>query len=300
MGCVNGSESAVVHYAAAMGRISNTIQLAKSSWQVLRADKELVALPVLSLVATMITAFSFLIPIAFTSPEGQSAVDSAATVEYILLGLMYLSLAFITIFFNTALVGAAMERMNGGDPTINGAIRGAMSRIHRILPWAIVSATVSVILNAIERSDNPLARIASSIAGVAWSLMTFLVVPVLVVEEVGVIDAVKRSGTLFKRTWGENVAAQVGFGLLGFLVALPAILVAVGGFFLGAAIGIFLVIVAMLWILGSAMVISALSGVFQAALYRYAAGLDTPSEFGSLDTAFAQSNRGLRGGFAGL
>ncbi|HSG79634.1 MAG TPA: DUF6159 family protein [Acidimicrobiia bacterium] len=283
-----------------MGRISNTITLAKASWQVLKADKELVALPVISLVATLIVAFSFLAPIAFATGGQEFAAESMGTGDYILLGLMYVSLAFVTIFFNAALVSAAMERMDGGDPTIGSAIRGALGRIHRILPWAIVSATVSVILRALEERAGTLGRIVIGIIGVAWSLVTFLVVPVLVVENVGVTDAVKRSGALFKKTWGENVAAQVGFGLLGFLVVLPAILIAAGAFYIGETIGLLVLVLAVVWILGASMVIAALNGVFQAALYRYAAGLETPSAFGSLEATFApKAGRGIRGGFAG-
>ena len=116
-----------------MGRIANTIELAKASWQVLKADKELVLLPAISFVATLVVAFSFLIPIAFTTPAGTSAAENAGTVEYILLFLMYVSLAFVTIFFNTALVSAAMERMDGGDPTVRSAINGALRRVTRIL-----------------------------------------------------------------------------------------------------------------------------------------------------------------------
>ena len=88
------------------------------------------------------------------------------------------------------------------------------------------------------------------------------------VENVGVTDAVKRSGALFKKTWGENVAAQVGFGLLGFLVVLPAILIAAGAFYIGETIGLLVLVLAVVWILGASMVIAALNGVFQAALYR--------------------------------
>jgi hypothetical protein len=283
-----------------MGRISNTIQLAKASWQVLKADKELVALPVISLVATLIVAFSFLAPIAFTTGGQEFAAENLGAADYVLLGLMYVSLAFVTIFFNTALVSAAMERMDGGDPTIGSAIRGALGRVHRILPWAIVSATVSVILRTLEQRAGTLGRIVIGLVGVAWSLVTFLVVPTLVVENVGVVDAVKRSGSLFKKTWGENVAAQVGFGLLGFLVVLPAIAIAAGAFFIGETIGLLVLVLAVIWILGASMVIAALNGVFQAALYRYAAGLETPGAFGSLGTAFAaKSGGGIRGGFAG-
>jgi hypothetical protein len=277
-----------------MGRISRTFELAKASWAVLKQDKELVALPVLSLLATLAVAATFLIPIISGGDAG--ALEDAGTGEYVLMGIAYVVLAFITIFFNAALVHAANERMEGGDPTLGSALAGAMSRVHRILPWAIVSATVSIILQAIEERAGALGRIISGIAGLAWSLVTFLVLPVLVIEDVGVVEGVKRSGSMFKRTWGENVAAQVGFGLLGLLAALPAVLLVFAGFAMGEVAGVAMVVLAVAWILLVTMVISALSGIFQTALYRYANG-KSAGAFGAdeLEQAFAAKRSGGSG-----
>jgi len=285
-----------------MTRISRTIELAKASWQVLKADKELLLLPVLSLVATIVVALTFLAPILLSGDA--VALEDPGPVGYVLLFVAYVTLAFITIFFNAALVHAANERLDGGDPTLGSAIRGALMRVGRILPWAIVSATVSIVLRAIEERAGAVGRIVSAIAGVAWSLVTFLVIPVLVIEGIGVGDAVKRSGALFKKTWGENVAAQVGFGLIGFLAMLPAILVVGGAAAAGGAIAVIGVGVAVVWVLGVVMVLSALNGIFQTALYRHAAGIASgtgPFGEGELQAAF-QPKRGGTGftrGFAG-
>ena len=285
-----------------MSRISRTIQLAKSSWQVLKADKELLLLPVLSLVATILVAATFLAPILLAGDA--VALEDPGPVGYVLLFAAYVTLAFITIFFNAALVHAANERLDGGDPTLGSAIRGALMRVGRILPWAIVSATVSIVLRAIEERAGAIGRIVSAIAGVAWSLVTFLVIPVLVIEGVGVGEAVKRSGSLFKKTWGENVAAQVGFGLIGFLAMLPAFLIVAGAIAAGGAIAVIGIGVAVVWVLAVVMVLSALNGIFQTALYRHAAGVEAgsgPFGAGELQAAF-QPKRGGSGiirGFAG-
>lgn len=196
---------------------------------------------------------------------------------------------------------AANERMDGGDPTIGSALRGAALRVGGILPWALVSATISIILRALEERGGMFGRIAAGLAGIAWSLVTFLVIPVLVIEEIGVRDAIKRSGSLFKKTWGENVAAQVGFGILGFIAILPAALVIGLGVAAGGTVGLVLIFAAVAYGLTAAMVLSALNGVFQTALYRYAAGVDSGSfAGGELATAFApKATRGFRGGIAG-
>lgn len=280
-----------------MGRISRTIELAKASWRVLNADKELLLLPVLSFIATLAVAASFLAPILLAG-EG-TTVEDPGTIGYVLLFVAYVVLAYITIFFNAALVHAANERLEGGDPTLGSALRGAALRAGRILPWAIVSATVSIILRAIEERGGTFGRIASGIAGIAWALVTFLVIPVLVIENIGVMDAIKRSGSLFKRTWGENVAAQVGFGLLGFLAVLPAALVAGAGISAGGAIAFVAITVAVVWALLVAMVLSALNGIFQTALYRYAAGLDGGGAFSRQELQAAFAPKAGRSGFGG-
>ncbi len=270
-----------------MGKIGRTIELARISWQVLRADKELLLLPVLSFLTSAVVAATFVVPTLLV-------VDPESPITYVVGFVAYVALAYVTVFFNVALVSAADERLQGGDPTLGSALRGATQRAGRILPWAVVSATVSVLLRTLEERGGIFGRIASTIAGIAWALVTFLVVPVLVFEDVGVGDAIRRSGQLFKRTWGENVAAQVGFGLLGVLAALPAVLVialapATGS---GAAVGIS-VGAAVLWMVAVAVVLSALNAVFQTALYRYAAGGAALGPFtaGMMGSAFAPKRR---------
>ncbi len=271
-----------------MGRIRRTIELARSSAEVLKADKELLALPVMSTVASLIAIATFVVPLFFLGdgPSGDEGIGF-----YLVNLILYAILSFITIFFNTALVHAANERLTGGDPTIGSALAGAAKHLPQIIPWALVSATVSLILRSLEERGGVFGSIASSIAGVAWQVVTFLVIPVYVIEGVGVVDAVKRSGQLFKRTWGENLAAQVGFGLISFLLIIPAIAIVVLAVVSGSgaviAIGITLA-----FVYGAivTIVMSALNVVFQTALYHHAAQDGVPGGYfgdGQLHAAFA-------------
>lgn len=239
------------------------MQLARASWQVLKADKELIALPVLSLLSTLVVAASFVVPLIWM---GQEAGDEPGW-ETLALGFVaYLVVAYITIFFGAALVHAANERLDGGDPTVRSALRGAASRAGRLFPWALLSATVSALLRALEERAGTLGRVISGVAGLAWSVVTFLVVPILVMEDLRVGDAVRRSTALFKGTWGENVAARVGFGLLGFVAVLPGIAAIAAAVAVGDPVNPLLLTLGVAWILAVAMVLSALSGIFQTAL----------------------------------
>ncbi|MFO7779368.1 MAG: DUF6159 family protein [Nitriliruptoraceae bacterium] len=258
-----------------MEKLRNTLSLARSSWSVLQADKELLLLPLLSGIASAIVAASLLVPLVLTGGADQEPT----TLGYVLLFVMYVVLAYVTIFFNAALVAGAHERLHGGDPTVASALRAAASHAGRILPWAIVSATVSVVLQVVQQRGGLAGRGVAGIAGLAWSLITFLVIPVIVIEGLGVGDAVKRSSALFKQTWGENVAARVGFGLLGFLLALPAVLLVVVGFAAGTVGGGIAIAVAVVWLLAVTLVMASLNSIFQTALYLYAAEREVPSGY---------------------
>src|SRR5581483_11173043 len=107
--------------------------------------------------------------------------------------------------------------------------RAAMARLPQIFAWALVSATVGVLLKVIENAHERVGAIIADLLGLAWSIMTFFVVPVLVVERVGPVDAVKRSISLLRETWGEALVGRAGLGFILFLLALPLILVAIVG-----------------------------------------------------------------------
>lgn len=272
-----------------MGRISRTLTLARSSWDVLKADKELALLPVISMVASLVVAATFIVPMIVTA-DNLTNFEPTNT-QIVVFFVMYFVLAYITIFFNAALVHGANERLSGGDPTLRSAIRGAMSRALAILPWALLSATVSLILKAIEERAGIVGRIVVGLVGLAWTLVTFLVIPILVIEGVGVGEAIKRSADMFKRTWGENVVANVGFGLLGFLGSIPGVAL----IFLGInAANLIPIVLGVVWLLVVGVVIATMTGIYQTALYRYAATGSAGAQFDN--AALAGSFRPKHGG----
>ncbi len=244
--------------------------LAKASWEVLKADKELMLLPVISTAAAVITVATFFIPVLIAGEGGAS---------FLVLVALYFVLAYITIFFNSALISAARERLEGGDPTVGSALRGAASRAVRILPWALISAVVSMILKTIKKPTGFLGRIALRKVGLAWGVVTFLVLPIIVIEGVGAREAIKRSLNLLRSTWGEHLVAQVGFRIIGFLAILPGLVLIALGVTVGGPATMPLIGVSVLWMALVAVVISAILGIFQAALYHFAAEGEAPSGY---------------------
>jgi Family of unknown function (DUF6159) len=284
-----------------MGRFQNSIALAKSSWQVLRDDKQLTLLPLFSLLTTLAVALVVMLPIGLIARNGSGGYSGSKPLVWVLGFIGAVALTYIVVFFNAALVFAANSRFQGESVTVSEAVHAAASRSHVLLPWAIVSATVSIVLRAIEQRGGILGRIVGGLAGVAWSVVTFLVLPVLVFEGIGPIAAVKRSGELFKRTWGENLMTNAGIGLVGLAAvlvgAVPLLLfLAVGG-----PVAVVGIVAFVLWCVAVMLVSSALTGIFQVALYRFATGTPVPGfEPAQLQGSFRDRGKGRgRGLFGG-
>jgi hypothetical protein len=258
-------------------RLSRSWHLVKASAAVLSADKELLVFPLVSGLASLLVLATFAVPALLAGVVDQAigGDEGARVLGGIVAFLFYVVQYSVVIFFNTALVGAAMIRLRGGDPTVADGLRVAMSRIGPILGWAVVSATVGMLLKTLSQQKG-VARIVSTLLGAAWGVMTFLVVPVLVVEGVGPIEAVKRSTAHLKRTWGEQLAGNMGMGAAFGLIAFGVILASIGGFFVAAAVdsGVLALLVLAITVLALivlGLVSSALTGIYAAALYRYAA-----------------------------
>ncbi|HMH67849.1 MAG TPA: DUF6159 family protein [Pinirhizobacter sp.] len=261
-----------------MGKFARSWALMKASASVLRSDKELMVFPLFSAMASLVVIASFALPIIFGSMHGEQFDHRRMEpIQYVLMGAFYLVQYTIIIFFNTALIGAAMIRLDGGNPTVADGFRIAWSRIGTILGYALIAATVGVFLRALQQRLGFIGRIIAGFLGLGWTVATFLVVPVLAHEGLGPFKALKRSVQLLRGTWGENLIGNVGlgvvFGLGTFLVMLCGAGLIVGAAFTGSVT----LIVAAVVVLVIAMVLlglvqAALHGIYSAALYRYSNG----------------------------
>tara|TARA_Y100000758_G_scaffold257374_1_gene194620 strand:+ start:1462 stop:2292 length:831 start_codon:yes stop_codon:yes gene_type:complete len=268
-----------------MGRFSNTIALAKVSWRVLRKDRELLLIPIFSFLASIAVLALIWLPtlsaIDTSALAGESEDPGAVLLVVGIITAMALSI--ISVFFNGALVAGAHERLSGGDPTVRSAVGRAFSRLPGLLPWAILTGTVGLILQAARERAGWLGRFVVNMVGMAWQTATFLVVPAIVIDDHGAVSGLKASAALLKRTWGENIAARVGFGLLGFVAIIPAVLVVAATGALGGAALVLGILVAVPYLALVVVVLTALNAVFQTALYLYATT-------GSVPTGFDDSN----------
>jgi len=256
-------------------KISRSWTLVKASAAVLQEDRKLLVYPALSALCTVIVAASFLVPAAFAGVFTRQMSGHFTPGRIVLLFAFYLVQYFIIIFFNSALVAAALIRLRGGEPTLADGFNAAKARLPAILGYAAISATVGMVLRSLQERAGFLGRWVVGLIGLAWSLATFLVVPILVNSDVGPVDAIKRSVELLKRTWGENLIGNAGigvvFGLLSVVVILLGVFLVIPAISSHSAVAIGVVIALLvLTVILLALVQTALQGIYAAAIYRYA------------------------------
>ena len=207
-----------------MERIKRSWALVKASVEVLKLDKELLIFPLISSIVMIFITLTFLIPTLVGNVLDTIFDTGMPVFGYMVLFLFYLVQYTVVFYNNTALVGAAMIRLRGGDPTVRDGYKIANQRIVPILGWALISATVGLILNMIsgnsENKRRGLGGLIASILGAAWNVLTFLVVPVLAVEGLGPIKAIQRSWELLKRSWGEQISGTLSIGLIFGLIGI--------------------------------------------------------------------------------
>jgi hypothetical protein len=271
------------------GKFARSWGLMKASAAVLRSDKALLAFPLLSGLCSLVVAASFLLPVALMAIAGDGhAFDRErwTPATWLLMFAFYLVQYFVIVFFNTALAGCALRHLRGEPTRFSEGLALARSRWASILGYALIAATVGLVLRALQERLGLLGRLVVGLLGLAWTVATFLVVPVLASQDVGPVDAVKRSVELLKRTWGENLIGNVGlgaaFGLVTFVAMLLGALLIGGAVVLHSlpAVVIAVVVVVVALVLLS-LVQASLQGIYAAALYRYAEGGEAGAGFES-------------------
>ncbi|MFV1989558.1 MAG: DUF6159 family protein [Acidimicrobiales bacterium] len=258
-----------------MGRIANAWNLTKISWGVLKQDKELLAFPVFGALAGLLAilfglGFALLAGLRFR--EETIDVPPGAAVALIVAVAIA---TYLTIYFKAALVAGAGQRLKGGDPTIKSSIRQVTPHLVSLIAFAGIVLVAKTIV-AWLRDQGFIGRIIAGLFDAMFTVATFLTLPVILEENVGGVEGVKRSIKLLKRSWGENVASQFGFGIISLILIMGGLLATAA---LGAVASVFgtpaiaaVAVLGVAWVLVVVTGMAALTGIFQMALYMYAVG----------------------------
>lgn len=281
-----------------MGRIATGWGLTKQSWAVLKNDRSLVIFPILSAVFATIAVVVIMVPAVFADAIVQggsdnqegiiAAIGAAATI--------YVS-TFFAIFFNVALAACAVRSLRGEDTKVSEGISAATRQLGPILGWTLVAGTVGLILRVLEDRLPLLGQIAVWIAGAAWSVATFFVIPVIAMEGTGPFASLKRSAQVVKSKWGEGATGQAAISAATGLIVFGIVFVVGGIAFALVAINLQPVAIAVGAVAVAAVIVvavisSALSSIFRVAVYQFAATGQTPAGF---DPQLVQSAFGVRG-----
>jgi hypothetical protein len=256
-----------------MGRFARSWVLIKSSWAVLKQDKELMILPLVSGLALMAIAASFVFGMGLIDTDTELVTPKNLLPMFAFYVISYT----VGFYFQAALVAGALQRLAGGNPTLGSSLGAANRRLGAIAMWGVFAGTVGMLLRVVQERSEIVGKILVGLVGVAWSLATFFMVPILVMENEPVGASFKRSWALFKKTWGETVIGNGGISLISFLAFLAVGLVVYLLAMMG--LGLLAVIVAVVGFLGLPLVTSTLSGIYLAALYRFATTGDVAEGF---------------------
>lgn len=272
-----------------MSRIARSFQLVGQSYRVLMQDKELMLLPLMSGFVIAVVGVSFFF--GFSIDPSRFDAHHRDWQTWLPVFLFYVATYAIGIFFQAAVIAGATERMRGGNPTVGSALRTAAGRMGQILMWAVVAATVGMLLRALRDRAGFVGRIIAGIAGAAWSLATFFVVPVLVLEHASIGESLSRSVAMFKRTWGETFVGGVNLGVAAVVAWVT--LIALVGLSAWAGLGILALAIGVVGAVTLMIFFSALQGVFVASLYQYASGGEAAAGFDrdALAQAFVPKRR---------
>src|SRR5438309_10466728 len=249
----------------------------RESLQVLAKDKEILIFPLLSGIVTIV-AFLSIVFAGVTSGVFEH-FDKHDPLNYAVAFVWYFISWFIVLFFNVAVIHCASIRLRGGDPTVADGFRASMQHIGRIAAWALVSATVGVILRFLADRANVIGKIIVGLLGAAWSIATYFIVPVMIFEKRSLRDSVKQSTQLIAKTWGESLVAAGGIGLFIMLLAVAGLILPIAAFFISPTAALIALAILVVYWIGLSVMSAALSGIFRTALYLYATEGRTPEGF---------------------
>ena len=266
-----------------IGRLKIGIAMARESGRVLRSHPKLLAFPLLggfsgaAFIATLLGGFYVMGPF----------LQNPAPAMYATLFVAYLLETFLASFFTAALVAATRTVFNGNEPSIRSALANAWQRKLPLLAWSIVAAIIGVIIRLAESENNILAQIVAGIFAVAWSVMTFFIIPVIVFRDPSVTEMFKRSARTFKDTWGESIGALGTIDVVTFLLVLAGIVLGGLTFVVTTGLGTGQLLATLL-IGGTAVSVGllvgkALSGIARTALYVYATQNTALERFDDID-----------------
>lgn len=270
----------------------------------LRRNAALLLFPIISVLVVGVVSLVLLAPFGMQLIRDAEAGTEPGQIGPFTIALLVICLiadAFVVVFFNGALMSEALVVVRGGHASVGHGLGVAARRAPQILAWGLVTATVGLVLSALRDKGGIGGALLSFIGGLAWGIATVFVLPVVIVEGLYPIGAMKRSVAILRSLFGPDAALggmrkAWGYGVGYLVVVFGGIVLAIALIVLGSAaqnvaVTVPAIIGAVLVFGIVAIVSSALGAMVSAVLYVYAVDHTTPPE---VDGAVLQSGFAAR------
>lgn len=197
---------------------------------------------------------------------------------YLGLFLLYAALVFVMSLCSAAIIARAKVSLSMLTPPPEDDVP-PLARIPALLLYSLIASSLGLILRIVETPALRLCFFQARLIRLNWSLNAVLSIPLIVYEDVGAIESLRKSSQLLKRVWGRQLYPGYAFGAVFFILG------ALGLIPLWAAVHLHpdawspaLFALFIYWIcLG--VIRSVLEAVFQAALYRFARSNEIARDF---------------------
>lgn len=267
-----------------VGRLKAGWLLFKESFRFMWADREMLWLPIIAGLANILLVGAIVALIVLASVSIPEAVFEKYPVEYVFIFLLYLAGAFTLSLSQAAVAHFVFVRAHGGDATLMEALKKAFSHWGGLLIWSAITSTVGLVLRAIFERSQLLGKLVAALIGAAWGVLTYFVVPAIVIDQKGPFSSIKKSGLVFKETWGEALVSNISFGVLFMLAHLAALFTAFGVIIFGVIVELMPIVLLglaliILWVVVFSLVSSSISAVLRTLLYIYATEGTVPANF---------------------
>lgn len=282
-----------------MDKFSRSWEITKLTFSIIKKDKTMLLFPLLSSIFSILFVLALIVPAIFL-PFLTNGVVNEVTV-FAILFVLYFGLAFLATFFNVCVVYYTKETFANKEVTFSNTLGFAFSNIGLIAAWALVSATVSVLIRVLENATRRMGGIGQIIsrmilagAAMGWAIATVFVIPSIVYDKKTPFAAIKQSVGVLRKTWGESLIRYVGLGMIQGLITILGgallLFLAFISFTISITLGIIMLVVFVLFLVVVSLVFQIANDVFNTALFEFAQTGKVPSGYDqkSLQDAFAQ------------
>ena len=215
-----------------MQSISRGFSFLKQSWQMAFADRDLLKPTIYAIFVGMVVSVIGIIPIIGTVLLfGDSRIGQY--LSYIEGAILIFAQFVVTYVFSAMTIYLIYGYLSEGDGRMDKAWAVVRRDFLDILSLAGASTLVNLVQNAIrgKRGGGVRGAIASLINTV-WTEATYLVLPAMVIEDIGLKDGLKRATQIVRNNLLLVGVTTVGVGfvtgLLGFFLGATGIVLGLG------------------------------------------------------------------------